>query len=315
MGNRSNSDGAAAATAGEFIVSRTFDAPRERVFAAWTECAHLMRWWGPKGCTVLSCRNDLRPGGTFHYGMRMPNNGPTLWGKWVHREIVRPERLVFLASFADEAGNTVRNPWSAEWPLETLSIATFAEQDGRTTITLRAVPHDATEAERKTFEAAHASMRQGWSGTLDQLADYLERSGSMKPQAVIPYLTVRGASEAIAFYTKVFGAVEQMRLPAQDGKRVMHAALSINGGSLFLSDEFPEQCSVSAPANGQQPPVGIVLDLASPADVDATYRRAIEAGATSTMEPSDQFWGARFAALVDPFGHRWMLNAALEKAA
>lgn len=312
MENRNSGGGAA--PAGEFVISRTFDAPRDLVFAAWTECAHLMRWWGPKGCNMLSCRNDLRPGGTFRYGMRMPN-GQTLWGKWVHREIVRPERLVFVASFADEAGNTVRNPWNAEWPLDTLSTVTFAERDGRTTITLRAVPHEATEAERKAFEAAHPSMRQGWTGTLDQFADYLARSSGVKPQTVIPYLTIRGAAEAIAFYAKVFGAIEQMRLPAQDGKRLMHAHLSINGGSVFLSDEFPEHSPVSAPAGGPPPPVGVVLDLASPADVDATYRRALEAGATSVMEPADQFWGARFAALTDPFGHRWMLNAALDKPA
>jgi PhnB protein len=131
-------------------------------------------------------------------------------------------------------------------------------------------------------------------------------------QSVTPYLTVKGAAEAIAFYQKAFGAKEEMRMPAQDGKRLMHAHLSINGGALFLSDEFPEHGDVTAPKNGQSP-VAVALAFAKPADVDATYKRAVAAGAKGTLEPGDQFWGARFAMLTDPFGHRWMLDAPLGK--
>jgi PhnB protein len=131
-------------------------------------------------------------------------------------------------------------------------------------------------------------------------------------QSVTPYLTVNGAAEAIAFYQKAFGAKEEMRMPAQDGKRLMHAHLSINGGALFLSDEFPEHGDVTAPKNGQSP-VAVALAFAKPADVDATYKRAVAAGAKGTLEPGDQFWGARFAMLTDPFGHRWMLDAPLGK--
>ncbi len=159
----------------EFLLTRTFDAPRELVFKAWTECEHLMRWWGPKGFPMLSCKNDLRPGGVFHYGMRSPD-GREMWGKWVYREVVEPERLVFVVSFADEKGNPVRHPLEPNWPMETLSTVTFAEQEGRTTLTIRWVPLSATESERKTFEASHESMQKGWTGTLDQLAGYLAQA-------------------------------------------------------------------------------------------------------------------------------------------
>src|SRR5262245_11858417 len=133
-------------------------------------------------------------------------------------------------------------------------------------------------------------------------------------QSVIPYLTIKGASEAIAFYQKAFGANENMRMPADDGKRLMHASLSINGGEVFLSDEFAEQGGPAAPKPGDCMSVAVALALAKPTDVDATFKRAISAGATSIVEPSDQFWGARYALVADPFGHRWMLNAPLEQA-
>ena len=132
-----------------------------------------------------------------------------------------------------------------------------------------------------------------------------------------PYLTVKGAAEAIIFYQKAFGATENGRMPAQDGKRLMHACISINGGAVMLSDEFPEyseHCgAVQAPSKDKPPPVAVVIHYTTPAEVDAGFRRAVEAGCTSTMAPEDTFWDARFAMLVDPFGHRWMLNAPLPK--
>ena len=159
----------------EFVITRVFDAPRELVFKAWTETERLKHWWGPQGFTMLSCQCDLRPGGVFHYGMRAPD-GTVMWGKWVFREIAKPERLVFVGSFSDEAGGATRHPWAPDWPLETLSTVTFAEHDGRTTLTMRGIPVNATESERKTFAAGHSSMQQGWTGTMNQLADYLTKA-------------------------------------------------------------------------------------------------------------------------------------------
>ncbi len=164
-----------APTQQEFSVTRVFDAPRDLVFRAWTESEHLTRWFGPVGFTTLSSKNELRPGGLFHFCMRS-GDGREMWGKWVYREIVRPERLVFVNSFSDAEGNTARAPFSADWPLEVLSTVTFEERDGRTTVTLRGIPVNATETERKTFENGRSSMQQGWKGTLDQLTEYLAKA-------------------------------------------------------------------------------------------------------------------------------------------
>jgi uncharacterized protein YndB with AHSA1/START domain len=160
---------------GAFVLTRTFDAPRDLVFKAWAESERLARWWGPKGFTLLVGKLEFRPGGVFHYAMRSPD-GRAMWGKFVYRAIVPPERIVFVNSFADEAGNLVRAPFSPTWPLEVLSTVTFSEHGGKTTLTLRGVPLNATEAERKSFEAGHESMQKGWAGTLDQLAGYLAKA-------------------------------------------------------------------------------------------------------------------------------------------
>jgi PhnB protein len=134
-------------------------------------------------------------------------------------------------------------------------------------------------------------------------------------QPLNPYLTVKGASEAIAFYQKAFGATENARLPAQDGKRLMHAELTINGGTLMLSDEFPEfggeHAVTMAPTADKPAGVAIALHYGAPADLNAAFRRAVEAGCASLLEPQDMFWNARFGMLRDPFGHRWMMNAPL----
>jgi uncharacterized protein YndB with AHSA1/START domain len=165
----------AANSSEEFIISRVFDAPRDRVWKAWTEAEQLKQWWGPKGFTVHTCKLDLRPGGTFLYGMRAPD-GTDMWGKFVYREIVKPERLTFIVSFSDPQGGVTRHPWSPDWPLQTMSTVLFAEHGGKTTVTVQWKPHQASDAERKVFREGKPSMEQGWGGTMDQFTDYLRNT-------------------------------------------------------------------------------------------------------------------------------------------
>src|SRR5882762_3903510 len=159
----------------EFVITRVFDAPRELVWKAWTERDRLMQWFGPKGFTMSTAKMDFRPGGIFHYCLQSPD-GKEMWGKFVYREIVAPERIVLVNSFSDEAGGITRHPMSATWPLEMLSTTTFIEQGGKTTLNLEWAPLNATEAERKTFDDAHEGMKGGWTGTFDQLAAYLAKT-------------------------------------------------------------------------------------------------------------------------------------------
>jgi len=161
-----------AKTPREFSISRVFDAPRDLVWKAVTEADRLMHWWGPKGFAMLVCKVDLRPGGVFQYAMRS-SGGHAMWGQWLYREITPPDRLVAVVSFTDEHGNLSRHPASPTWPLEVLNIMTLSEQDGKTTMTISGYAINATEEERKTFDAGRGSMKQGFTGTLDQLDAYL----------------------------------------------------------------------------------------------------------------------------------------------
>lgn len=156
----------------EFVISRRFNVPREAVYQAWTEADRLTQWWGPKGFSVRVARLELRPGGIFHYAMRTPD-GHEMWGRFVYREIVPPERLVFVVSFSDAAAGIMRHPFAPEWPLEVLSTVTFAVENAGATLNLKGIPVNATGSERAIFEAGHESLRKGWTGTLDQLEAYL----------------------------------------------------------------------------------------------------------------------------------------------
>ena len=159
----------------EFVIMRNFDAPRERVWKAWTEAKSLGKWWGPKGFDIVSVTLDLRPGGIFHYCLKSPQ-GQEMWGKFIFREIVPQEWLVFITAFSDPEGGLARHPMSPDWPLTMLSTVTFADTGtGKTTLTVKWVAYEATETERKTFEEGRESMKAGWTGTFDRLDDYLAK--------------------------------------------------------------------------------------------------------------------------------------------
>jgi uncharacterized protein YndB with AHSA1/START domain len=133
----------------------------------------MRQWWGPKGCTVVTSNMDLRVGGSYHGAMRDPA-GRGMWAKFTYREIVPPERLVWVHSFSDEGGGLTRHPLSPTWPLELLTIVTFEEEPGgKTKLTLRWSPLNATADEQNTFDAAHDGMRQGWGGSFERLIAYL----------------------------------------------------------------------------------------------------------------------------------------------
>ncbi len=158
----------------DFMITRVFNAPRELVFKVWSEVEHLKKWWGPKDLEMGYAKLDFRPGGTFHYHMSSPD-GFELWGKFVYHEIEAPEKIVFVNSFSDSEGNIVRPEFSATFPMEVRNEVDFSENDGKTTITLRGGPINATEEERRFYMGMFESMQQGYGGTFDQLADYLAK--------------------------------------------------------------------------------------------------------------------------------------------
>lgn len=156
-----------------FTISRVFEAPRALVFASFTEPERMKHWWGPKGFAVIKSEMDLRPGGTYLYGLRAPN-GSIMWGRFIYREIVAPERIVLVSSFSDEQGGLTRHPGHEKWPLQMLSEFRFeVEGPAKTKFTVSWSPLDANAEEQATFAAGHTSMTQGWGGTFENLAAYL----------------------------------------------------------------------------------------------------------------------------------------------
>jgi uncharacterized protein YndB with AHSA1/START domain len=154
------------------VISRVFSASPATLFSVHTEVAHLARWMAPAGLTVLKADLDLRPGGSYHYGMRTPD-GHEMWGLWKFVDVKAPERLVVETQFSDANRGVIRHPMSATWPLYTLSTTTFAPEGAGTRLTITWQPHNATPEEAATFAGAHDNMRAGWDGTFAKLEAYL----------------------------------------------------------------------------------------------------------------------------------------------
>lgn len=120
--------------------------------------------------------------------------------------------------------------------------------------------------------------------------------------SLTPYLVIKGAAEAIEYYQKVFGATETVRMPGPGG-RVMHAEVNIGNSMLMLADENPERGYLSPKTIGG---TGVSIMLYTD-DVDATFNKAVAAGAKVEQPPTDMPWGDRMANIADPFGHNWAI--------
>lgn len=137
------------------VITRVLDAPRELVWQAWTDPAMVVQWWGPKGFTNPVCELDVRPGGNIYIVMRAPD-GADYPMKGTFRELVAPERLVFTSIAVDKAGNHL---------LEGENIVTFAEHDGKTTLTIRSSAKGLVPFAPQML----AGMEAGWTGSIDKL--------------------------------------------------------------------------------------------------------------------------------------------------
>ena len=126
-------------------------------------------------------------------------------------------------------------------------------------------------------------------------------------RTVTPYLAVDDAAEAIEYYKKAFGAKERVRMETPDEK-IGHAELEIGDSLVMLSDPIPEATTrTPKELGGTSASVFLYVE-----DVDAVVKRAVEVGATVTMEVADQFWGDRFGSVQDPFGHSWSIATHVE---
>ncbi len=131
-----------------------------------------------------------------------------------------------------------------------------------------------------------------------------------KPRGgLTPYLNVDGALRAAEFYTRAFGAEQAYMVPPDEKGRTMHVHLYVNGSSLMLSDFYPEH------GHAVVTPQGYTMQLhLGEGDIDAWWKRAVDAGCTVEMPLQVMFWGDRWGSLRDPFGVSWAMNAPAGKA-
>jgi uncharacterized protein YndB with AHSA1/START domain len=140
-------------------MTRVFDAQRKVVFAAWTDPKQVAQWWGPTGFTNPVCELDVRPGGAMLIHMRGPD-GTIYPMNGVYKEVVPPERLVFIAGAPDKDGKTM---------FENLNTVIFSERDGKTTVALRVEVVKSSPAAEQPL----AGMEMGWKMTLDRLEAFV----------------------------------------------------------------------------------------------------------------------------------------------
>ena len=159
-------------TSKPFVLTRTFDAPRNLVWEAMTDAEHLKHWFGPTG-QLSYASVDLRPNGVFLYGIAAPD-GSVMRAKRTFTEIVPQEKFVTIASYCDEAENVTRHPMSPTWPLEMLIATMLTEKDGKTHMALDWRAHNATPEEQATFDASHVMLHQGWTRAFDNLDAHLK---------------------------------------------------------------------------------------------------------------------------------------------
>lgn len=160
-----------------FVFEQFVKAPQALVYAAFTEAEHLRQWMCPPGMVMKQCQIDATPGGVFHYALQaaaMPL-APAMWGLWTFRELKAPESLVVVVQFSDAQGGVTRHPMASQWPLYTLSTTTLTPEEDGTRIHLEWRALNASDAEEAVFNASHASMAQGWGGSMLLLTAYLAK--------------------------------------------------------------------------------------------------------------------------------------------
>jgi uncharacterized protein YndB with AHSA1/START domain len=162
MMNKSNDD------TNVIIISRVFDAPREKVWEAWTKPEHVAKWWGPNGFTTPVCEMDFRVGGKSLFCMRS-SEGNDFWCGGVYQEIIENELIVCTDYFTDKDGNKVppTQYGMEDWPKETIIRVIFEDEGEKTRLTVR---HEGV-LPSKDRDCAES----GWSETLDRLSEYVEQ--------------------------------------------------------------------------------------------------------------------------------------------
>lgn len=160
-----------------FVINRSFEAPRETIYEMWTNPKHFSQWLPPTGFNMEILKSDIKPGGFLNYSMTAENGGMTMYGRIDYLTFDKPNGLVYTQIFTDEKGNVARHPMAPTWPEKMQTTVKFTEEgphQTRVTVKWEAVGKTSKE-EMETFINARAGMTGGWTGSFDKLEEYLAK--------------------------------------------------------------------------------------------------------------------------------------------
>lgn len=265
-------------------VTRTFDAPRELVWAAWTDPRHLPHWYGAKGWTLPGCRIDLRPGGAYHFVHSGPTAADRMVSHGTYVEVEPPARLVCTEAFEGRDG-------------ETVNTVTFTERDGTTTVTI--------ELEFPTREARDAQLATrmvgGMTESFERLESYLDGRTARTPIAMklelVP-IPVTDLDRAKDFYIGTLGFTEDVDLTIAEGVRFCQMTPPSSACSIIVSTGLPFEAS----------PPGSLRWLHLVVKDIKTARDELIARGVAMGEIADVGGGVLYSGFSDPDGNTWTLQ-------
>jgi uncharacterized protein YndB with AHSA1/START domain/predicted enzyme related to lactoylglutathione lyase len=266
----------------EIVITRVVDAPRELVWSAWTDPAHLPHWYGAKGWTLPVCEIDLRVGGSYRFVHAGPD-AEQMESRGVYREIAAPSRLVSTESMdgMPEVENTM----------------TLTEEDGRTRITIE-LAYASTEAREQVLRSR---MREGLAEGFDRMEDYLASRRAVAPipmkLELVP-VPVSDVDRAKAFYTEVLGFVEDVDITPAEGSRFCQLTPPSSACSIMLSVGLPFEAS---------PPGSLRWLHLVVKDIKAAREELIARG-VEMDEIVDVGGGVLYSGFSDPDGNTWTLQ-------
>jgi uncharacterized glyoxalase superfamily protein PhnB/uncharacterized protein YndB with AHSA1/START domain len=297
-------------------VERSFRAPLDLVWAAWTEADILDQWWGPSPWRAETKYMDFREGGYWIYAMVGPEN-ERHWSRADFVRIIPGQYFCGYDGFCDEEGNLMpsmpRNKWEN----------TFTDQ-GDTTLVHVLLTFDTLEDLEKILAMG---FREGFTAGLENLDRhlaahfYLRRQNKTNKKArVTTYLNFPGRTEeAFTFYKKVFKSefingikrfedlpADSSRPPLQESlkKMVLHVELPITGGHILMGTDAPEEMGFKLTQGNN---VHINIEPETKEEARRLFEELSEGG-TVTMPLQDMFWGAYYGSFTDTFGINWMIN-------
>jgi len=266
----------------EVVVTRVFEAPRELVWAMWTDPAHLPNWYGAKGWTLPVCEIDLRVGGTYRFVHAGPG-AEQMESRGVYREVDAPARLVSTESM--------------DGMPETLVTMTLAEEDGRTRVTIE-LAYPSAEAREQVLRTR---MAEGLGEGFERLDAYLasRRAGSPIPMKfeLVP-IPVSDLDRAKAFYEGVLGFVSDVDMSPAEGVRFCQLTPPSSACSILISTGLPVELS---------PPGSLRWLHLVVEDIKAAREELIARG-VEMDEITDVGGGVLYSGFSDPDGNTWALQ-------